>query len=375
MSDPDAGAPSAPVDELAAFYRFLAESEFDGYCDLYAHLARSLADDRELLERVVTMAPGPKLLPVLLFAAVHAIVLGEPHLELAACYRDDPGAPADAWPPFRSLVVERFDELAELVATRTIQTNEVGRSAVLLPAFTAVARAAGRPLTLVELGPSAGLNLLFDRYAVTYSDGITVGDADAAVQLACEVRGRLGPPRDGTAPSVRARVGIDLAPVDVTDPEACRWLEACVWPRLTDRAHRLRAAIDLARTAPPDLRTGNALDLLGAVVDRSDPDTVVCVFATWVLAYFSHDERAELGALLDELGARRDLALVTAEYPSIAPFIDRPERPADAGEGRAATVVGISTWLDGRRSSRPVAWCHAHGAWIDWLDAASADAR
>lgn len=373
MTDPGAGATFDRVDDLAAFYRFLAESEFDGYCDLYAHLARSLADDRELVERVATMAPNAKLLPVLLFAAVHFLLLGEPDLDLAACYRDDPGAPADPWPLFRSLLEERFDELASLVATRTIQTNEVGRSGVLLPCFTSVARDAARPLTLVELGPSAGLNLLLDRYAVRYSDGVAVGDPDAKVQLACEVRGPLRPPRDPTAPPIRARLGIDLAPVDVTDPEACRWLEACVWPRLTDRANRLRAAIDLARSTPPDLRTGNALDLLAAAVDRTDPDTVVCIFATWVLAYFSHDQRAELGSLLDELGARRDLALVTAEYPSIAPFIDRPERPATAGEGQAATVAGISTWLDGRRASRPVAWCHAHGAWIDWLDAASAD--
>lgn len=375
MSDPGGAAETDAVAELASFYRHLADAEFDGYCDLYAHLARCLADDREVLERVVTMAPATKVLPVLLFAAVHALVLGEPDLELAACYRGDPGAPADAWPRFRSFLDERFDDLAGLVERRTIQTNEVGRSAVLLPAFTNVHRAAGRPLTLIELGPSAGLNLFFDRFAIRYSDGVVSGPPASTVQLACEVRGTLTPPRDGVAPPVRSRLGIDLAPVDVTDPDACRWLEACVWPQLTDRAGRLHAAIDLARPAPPDLRAGNALDLLGDVVERSDPDTVVCIYATWVLAYFSHAERAELGAVLDRLGAARDLALVTAEYPSVAPFIDRPERAPEGGEGQAATLVGTSTWIDGRRRSSPVAWCHAHGMWIDWLDPATSDHR
>lgn len=373
MSDPGGAAETDAVAELASFYRYLADAEFDDYCDLYAHLARHLADDREMLERVVTMAPATKVLPVLLFAAVHVTVLDEPGLELAACYRGDRDAPADAWPLLRSFLDERFDDLADLVERRTIQTNEVGRSAVLLPAFTNVHRAAGRPLTLIELGPSAGLNLFFDRFAIRYSDGVVVGPPASTVQLECELRGPLTPPRDRVAPPVRSRLGIDLAPVDITDPDACRWLEACVWPQLTDRARRLRAAIDLARTAPPDLRAGNALDLLGDVVERSDPDTVVCVYASWVLAYFSHDQRGELGEALDRLGATRDLALVTAEYPSVAPFIDRPERAPEGGDGHAATVVGTTTWIGGHRRSAPVAWCHAHGAWIDWLDPATSD--
>jgi len=359
------------VDELADFYRFLAEAEFDGYCDLYARVARAVADDRALLDRVVTMAPAPKILPILLFAAVHFLVLDDPDGELAACYRGDPGAAQDPWPLFRRLVDDRFDELAELVATRTIQTNEVGRSSVLLPAFTAVHRRFGRPLSLVELGPSAGLNLFFDRFAYRYDDGVELGDPAAGVRLECAVRGDTAPPRD-VPPPVRGRVGVDLAPVDVTDPEACRWLEACLWPRLTDRSRRLRAAIELARTDPPDLRRGSALDLLPALVAAADPDSVVCLYATWVLAYFSHDERDALGALLDELGAERDLALVTSEYPSVAPGIDRPGRPAAVAEAKGASLVGLATWQGGVRTGAPVAWCHAHGAWIDWLDPATA---
>ena len=372
--EPDRTAPAvSDIDELAGFYRFLAEAEFDGYCDPYARIARCVADDRELLERIVTMAPAPKILPVLLFAAVHHLVLEDPTSALAASYRGDAGAPDDPWPGFRTLVLDRGDELAELVATRTIQTNEVGRSSVLLPAVTAVHRRFGRPLSLIELGPSAGLNLLFDRFAYRYDDGIEIGDGEATVRLECAVEGGAAPPRDVGPPPVLGRVGVDLAPVDVTDADACRWLEACVWPRLTDRAERLRAAIELARADPPDLRRGNALDLLPSLVADTDPATVACVFATWVLAYFSHADRAALGALLDELGAERDLAIVTSEYPSVAPGIGRPDRDAAVGETRGASLVGLASWHDGQRRAAPVAWCHAHGRWIDWLDAETAD--
>jgi hypothetical protein len=355
------------VDELADFYRFLAEAEFDGYCDLYARIARAIADDRELLDRIVTLTPATKILPVLLFAAVHFLVLDDPGSELAATYRGEPGAAEDPWPQFRALVDERFHELAELVATRSIQTNEVGRSSVLLPAFTAVHRRFDRPLSLVELGPSAGLNLFFDRFAYRYDDGVELGDPGAGVRLECAVRGDTAPPRD-VAPPVVGRVGVDLAPVDVTDPQSCRWLEACLWPRLTDRSRRLRAAIDLARAEPPDLRRGSALDQLPGLVLAADPDSVVCLYATWVLAYFSHEDRAALGALLDELGHHRDLALVTSEYPSVAPGIDRPDRPPAVAEAKGASLVGLASWRGGRRTAAPVAWCHAHGAWIDWVD-------
>jgi hypothetical protein len=367
------GQPNDDVEELAAFYRFLADAEFDGYCDLYARLARAIADDRELLDRIVVMAPATKVLPILLFAAVHFVVLGEPGSDLAACYRGDDGAPADPWPLFAQLVDERHDELAELVATRTIQTNEVGRSSILLPTFNAVHRHFDRPLALVEVGPSAGLNLFFDRFAYTYDDGVELGDPSSTVRLDCAVRGGAAPPRHGSPPPVQSRVGVDLAPVDVTDDDACPWLEACVWPRQTERSERLRAAIALARAEPPDLRRGNALDQLPALVAATDPGSVTCIYATWVLAYFSHDEREALGRLLSELGAERDLAIVTSEYPSVAPGIDRPDRLAAVDEPTAASLVGLATWRGGERVAGPVAWCHAHGRWIDWLDPTTAD--
>jgi len=355
--------------ELAGFYEYLAAAEFDGYCDLYARIARGMAADPELLAAVITMAPATKVLPVLLNAAVHDLVLADPSLELAAIYR---GAPGDPWPPFRALVLERFDELAVLTATRSIQTNEVGRSAILLPALAAVQETFDRPLALIELGPSAGLNLRFDAYHHDYGDGLSIGDPRSPVQLRCERRGPLAPPVPATMPTIAGRVGIDLNPVDVLDDAACRWLEACVWPLVPDRAERLRAAIALARLDPPALLQGAALDLLPAQLAAVPPDVVPCVVGTWVLAYFSKPDRQAFGDLLRVAGRDRDLACVTSEYPSVNPWIERPAREATANEGQAASVLGIGTWRDGAERVAPVAWTHAHGGWIDWLDAATA---
>jgi len=359
------GTQDETIHELAAFYEYLAVAEFDGYCDLYARIARGMAEDREVLEMVVSLAPTPKVLPILVNAAMHDLVLAEPDLELAAIYRTGEG---DPWPPYRQLLLDRVDDIRRLTSTRTVQTNEVARSSVVLAALSAVHDRFGRPISLIEIGPSAGLNLLFDRYGYDFGNGLTAGDPRSPVQLWCERRGPLSPPVAQTTLPVVARVGIDLNPVDVHDPDQCRWLEACLWPLVPDRADRLRAALALARQDPPIIHQGAALDLLPALLAEQPDDVVPCVLSTWVLAYFSKDERQALHALLDDTGRGRDLACVTSEYPSVAPWIDRPEREASDNVGQGASVLGVATWRDGTVDARPMAWNHAHGAWIDWLD-------
>lgn len=362
---------------LAAHCRHLAEAEFRGHCPLYERITGALAEDDELLARIVDLVPAEKVIPVLLNAAVHHLVLGEPDLPLAAVYRGE--RDEDPWPRYRTLVLDRFDELAGLVRTRSIQTNEVGRAAVLLPALAAVAARADRPLTLVELGPSAGLNLLLDRFGYAYRDEagalVRAGVAASPVQLRCDVLGPLRPPVPTAPLPLAARVGIDASPVDVTDPDACRWLEACLWPGVPERAERLRAALALARLDPPDLRRGDLVDLLPGVLAAVDPDTVPVVVSTWVLAYLSHEQRARVGDLLGAVGADRPLACITGEYPGVAPWVPRPDTPIAAGDGAAATLVGCTWWDgDGPRADA-LAWMHAHGRWVQWLDPLTAATR
>jgi hypothetical protein len=370
LARPDASPRGSEATELAGFYRHLVTSEFTGYCDLYARIGAAAAEDAEFLAVVARLAPAPKVVPILLFAAVHDLVLRDPDQELARIYATGAG---DPWPPFRALVLDRTAELAATMTRRSIQTNEVGRSVPLAAALTAVHRADGRPLAIVEVGASAGLNLLLDRYAHVLGDHGVIGDPQSAVRLACEVRGPLHPPWGPALPPVARRVGIDLEPVDVLDPGDRRWLEACVWPLVPDRPERLRAALALATADPPDLRRGDGVDLIEAVVAELPADALVCVVFSWSLAYLDHDRRRAMGARLDDIGSRQDLACVTAEYPGIAPWIARPERPPAGAVGEGATLLGVASWHGGRRSARPVAWIHAHGRWIDWLDPASAE--
>ena len=111
-----------------------------------------------------------------------------------------------------------------------------------MPAFGVIAREnRDRPLALVDVGASAGLNLLWDSYRYSYSDGSTYGPADSGVLVDAETRTPM-PSIPSQFPRVSFRVGIDLAPVDLSDDEEYRWMMALVWPDHTDRADLLAAA-------------------------------------------------------------------------------------------------------------------------------------
>jgi len=133
------------------------------------------------------------------------------------------------------------------------QTNEVGRSAVLMAGLLVAAHALGRPLHLLELGASAGLNLILDRYGYDLG-GLRCGDAASPLQLRPAWRGSAPPAADVR---IAARRGVDLAPPD--DP---RRLLAYVWPDQSERLANAEAAIRLLEREPPPIDRGDAADWL-----------------------------------------------------------------------------------------------------------------
>lgn len=366
MPDP-AGDPGERVRELAELLRGWADLELVGYAPLYDRLARALADERDLLARITTVAPRERLVPILFFAAVHHLLLGDPGHPLARLYRSGDGSGhGDPWPLFRALVLDRFDELAALVATRTIQTNEVGRASAVFPALGIVARTSAAPLALVEIGASAGLNLNLDRFAYDY-DGTPAGDPDSAVRLSCRLLGPHRPPLPAEPLPIDSRVGIDVAPVDARSDDACRWLEACIWPGTTARAARLRAAVALARQSPQPLLAGDAIALLPEVLASLPPDVTPCIVSTWVLPYLAVDARAALAGAAAAASRTREVAWVTLEYAGVPPWLPAPP-PSPPKEPGAMNLLSITTWRDGAATVRTLAWAHSHGAWLAWLD-------
>lgn len=324
-----------------------------GRAPLYARLAAGLAEEPAVLA-ILAAAPPTHRSPVGLFAAVHDRLLADPEQGLAAWYPnlgEDPRTD-DPVPAFVAFCGDHRDELIELVTGRVPQTNEIGRSALLLVGLADVATRSGE-LAHLDVGASAGLNLLIEHYGYDYSGHRLGGDR---LVLECEVRGGRGALPDAI-PGFVTHQGLDAQPVDLTDPDQVRWLEACVWPDQKDRFERLRTAVEIGREQGVRVRRGDAVTDLADALDALGADGHPVVTTSWVLAYLSDEHRAAFVAALAERGRRQDLSWVYLEAPAYAPGLPRATRAGDP-ELTALTVV---EWRGGRRSVRPLATCHPHG--------------
>jgi hypothetical protein len=339
---------------LGQRFRRFAEIEARGASPLYEHLASSVAEDQELLVLAAHAPPGQPV-PNLFLGAVHLLLLQGERGPLSEFYPDlaEPAAPpTSSYPAFRSFCLSHPGAIRHVLATRRVQTNEVGRCAYLLPAFTLVAALAReRPLALIEIGASAGLNLMWDQYGYTYGDGAVYGKPDSAVQLSCAVRGDRRPPVSSRTPAVARKVGVDLHVIDVCDPDAVQWLQALVWPEARERAQALRTAIEITRAHPPELRSGDGLDVLPAVLRTVPDDVPVCVFHTHTVNQFSAEARDQLSAVLADHGRTRELYRVSAEWL-----------------GTTHPQLELTAWRGGHAEERLLAYCDPHGRWLEWRD-------
>ena len=351
----------AQLEALAQRFVRFADQECRGYAPLYDRLARGIASDPELLTIAAHTRSGQQA-PLLLLAAVHYLLLCGADHALGAFYpsvaRITAVPPGDPLPAFRAFCCEHRDALIDLVSMGLVQTNEPRRCTVLLPAFAMVARlAGGTPLALIEVGASAGFNLLFDRYGYDYGAGRCAGDPEAPVQFTCELRGAVLPPIPAAIPPVAARLGIDLNPIHADDPQATLWLRALIWPEHPERATMLQQVLGLAQREPPTIMAGDALAVLPQAVSEMPAGAALCVFHIATLAHFPPEARQRFRSLIPELARQRDLFWLSSEGLGL-------------GERRQSGqyVTTLTAFQNGRRVERRLAYNHQHGAWLEWLD-------
>jgi hypothetical protein len=329
---------------------------------LYSRLSAAIAEKPDVLA-LLQHAPEQQQLPVLLFAGVHYLLLEGLGPELAAHYPNLSTAPpsGEVTALFRRFALEHADELTAVISSRSTQTNEVGRCAQFLPVLGVLADEVG-PLAHVDVGTSAGLNLLLPRYSYEYTPGGRVDGIEPSdtVLLHCSTRGDV--PVPAAMPRIAASVGLDRDPIDVLDDDEVRWLEACVWPDQEDRFARLVAAIALARRHPPTVRQGDAVADLAETIGSVSPLAHPVVTNSWVLNYLPDDVRLAYVAELDRLGAERDLSWVIAEAPGQTVGLPVPTTP----EPEEITVVSLVRWRNGQRKVQRLGTTHPHGYWLHW---------
>ena len=320
----DAGGDDGTAD-VARAYRVFARLEARGRSPAYEALATAAADDAGIVGFVASL-PTTKWQPNLLFAAARYLL----------------GAPPSIG-SLRDLVRRSPAELDAVLRTRRTQTNEPARCAVLLPALAQLPE----PLALVDVGASAGLTMLFDRYSYDYAGHRLAGADPDAPTLRCRVSGPV--PLPGQIPAIVWRTGLDLNPLDVTSDDDASWLTCLVWPDEEDRAQRLAAAIASARRAPPTVVKGDLLTDLPAVVAQAPAGATVVVCHSSVLYYVTPAQREQFAQTVRSL----DVTWLTSEAPGVVPGTEHP--PDD----EQMTVLA--------RDGRPLALADSHGTRLDWL--------
>ncbi|MEU8234140.1 DUF2332 domain-containing protein [Actinoplanes sp. NPDC048967] len=308
---------------IADRYAEFAAREASGISSTYERLSYAVAADAGLLALIGTLPPE-KQQPNLLFGVVRS--LGGP-------VREPDGFPAWAranWPA-----------IEPRMRTRATQTNEPGRCAALLPVLAALPQ----PLALIEVGASAGLCLYPDRYAYRYGDH-TVGTGTPLLE--CAATGLVPP---DTLPRVVWRAGLDLNPLDVTDPADVAWLDCLIWPEQEHRRTRLREAAAVAAADPPLLIRGDLVDDLPALAARAPAGATLVVLHTSVLYQVPEPRRRAFAELVTTLPGH----WVANEAADVLAHDGLPAPPDDA----LHNVLS----LDGK----PLAWTRSHGQALTWF--------
>ena len=347
---------------------------------LYVAICSLVAQSSDLLGLCLQTRPEQRR-PNLLLAAIHERVLaGESHA-LSDYFPSVGGqrAPdAELGATLRDFVAQQQGPISAHLRHRHTQTNEIGRCVALWPVLAHIAQeSGGAALALLDVGSSAGLNLGVDAYTLCYHCGgasVHVGGAPRTdvPLLRCELRGERSP-LDGLGEPVGGwrlshRLGLDPMPVDVRDTDATRWLQACVWPCDLVRQQRLVLALELARQHGWQVQqtSPSCIEAIHTWLDGLPSAVQPVVLNSWVLCYFSDQERARHEQAMIDLVRQRGVVWVSAETPSLRPTdMALPATPPHDSKG--ATLWCQVSHHAGEVRQRALAWSHPHGAWLQWL--------
>ena len=333
---------------------------------LFSEFCRHAAGDAEMIALASHAMAGAR--PAHLFSAVHYLLLGDPSDPLARYFAtlcDEPLSPKGSYPELQRYCRAHRDELLGLLSTRSVQTTYTERCRALLAPMGVVARAAGEPLNLIEIGCSAGVLLVFDKFAYRMNNQGLVGPADAPFVLEGELRG--GP--ELFIPRIGMRVGIDLHTIDARWPEDRRWLLALCFPELRDEQRRLASALEVIADTEITMLEGDGLARLReALALAGDP---LCIFHSACLFYWPLEARRALEELLLEASHARDFWRISIEPSDTFDSWQKGkgERAAVApASSKKSGEITIFHYRGGQMDCRAVGAPNADYGEIDWYD-------
>ncbi len=295
--------------------------------------------------------PSRHAVPLRLLGGLHRLVLDGRAPELRRWYPSTGGTwdAESAWPDVTLAAANHADMLRAALG-QPPQTNEVGRSAVLIGGLLRINSEFGLPIGLFEIGSSAGLNLRADHYRYRFA-GRHWGAANSPVTIDDAWHGALPP---AGAVRIVERHGYDIAPIDVTGADGEMTVLSYVWPDQDARLDRLRGAISVARSVPARLECQTAADAVAGLTLDDGTLTVLWHSITW--QYLPADEREAV---------RAHVAALAAQATAYSPFAHLTLEPARDGPGTPIRfLVRARSWPGGELEV--LGECHPHGPPVNW---------
>lgn len=313
--------------DTTRWYQYFAEVEAKRSSATYERLAIGVSQDPELIQRIDQL-PASKRQPNLLFASVQFL-----------------RGPTSDWDAFRWFVINEWDSIADLMRRRSTQTNEAARCSALLPVLGRLRN----PVALIEVGASAGLCLFPDRYSYSYND-IVIGDSALRIEVEC-----TGPvPVPAVLPDICWRAGVDLNPLDVTDPADLDWLRACIWPEHHQRRNRLDRAVTVAAADPPPILRGDLNAEIDRLLESTPKEATTVVWHSAVLSYLTADQR---NVFAQTMNSHPEVVWVSNEAPGVVDGLVTSLPPPASN----AFVLGLN-------GTEVLAYTDPHGNWLAWAD-------
>ncbi|MFO1445341.1 DUF2332 domain-containing protein [Bacillus sp. Bva_UNVM-123] len=294
---------------LAQRFKNFASHECEGSSELYKFLSLQIAEDEELLKLCLNAKEGQPV-PNLLFGAVHYLLLKGHEHPLQKYYQSltkHPLEGKDSFNTFKDFCRANKDEMKVILKSKLVQTNEVRRCAYLYPSFCYMYNKIQKPLSLIEIGTSAGLQLLWDKYQYSYGTNKIFGDQNSTIHITAEIKGNRFPSLLQHSPPVVSKIGLDLHVNHLSDSEDFLWLKSLIWPEHEERLELFEKAAQHLKENPVKLVEGDGIALLSHIVEQAPSDSVICIFHTHVANQIPENMKLKLIENIRTIGSKRDI--------------------------------------------------------------------
>ncbi|WP_057775980.1 DUF2332 domain-containing protein [Cytobacillus dafuensis] len=331
------------------FYQFALRECHDS-SPLYEWLSLKISEDEEMLELSSHSREGQPV-PNLFLGAIHYLLIKGADHSLKDFYPsivENARFIEDTFPHFKDFCQDNREDIIFILKNKLVQTNEVRRCGYLYPTFSYIYNNTKKPLALIEIGTSAGFQLLWDKYAYSYNGKDFYGNNDSNLLIETEIKGDGIPDFLLKSPPVTHRVGLDLHINDVTDNEDALWLNALIWPEHKERRVLFEKATSCIKQYKSEMNLieGDGVELLQQFASKVPPESTLCVFHTHVANQMPNEMKEKLLDQIKEIGGKRDIFHL---YNNI-------------WDGK----LHLDSFCDGKEELRVIGETDGHGRWFTW---------